>query len=296
MLKFIVSLAFALFSFSLSAQNEVLSDEDNQLLQELMTDSIHGAIGAVQLDGANCAINVPDGFIFLNKEDSKHLLVDYWGNPEEKMEGILGIMVCKDAAVFNNVSTAYVVSYDDAGYVSDEDAESIDYADLLESMQDGIEEENKTLPIEEQWALVGWAWSPSYDKEKKVLAWAKHFRVGQDREIINYDVRVLGKAGFVIITAVASPEDVDQLQADNDLIVNSISFDKGFKYSDFDPETDHIAEWTIGGLIAGKVLAKAGFWGVIAKFSKLIILALIAFFAAMRKKIGRLLGFASDKE
>lgn len=98
-------------------------------------------------------------------------------------------------------------------------------------------------------------------------------------------MRVLGKDGFVVITAVADPSFQDDLIQANSLIVNSVNFEDGYKYSDFNPSKDHLAEWTIGGLIAGKVLAKTGLWAILAKFSKIIILGIIGFFALLGKKI-----------
>ncbi len=278
------------------AQDDELTPEQLEILEQIQADSIQGQSGIISLDMANCTLNVPSGFVFLDKEASKHLLVDYWDNPIDRVDGILGTMVKQDAGIFYNVGTAYVISYDPAGYVSDKDAISIDYDELLKSMQEGIEEENKKVPTEQQWELLGWAWHPTYDNQKKVLAWAKHYRVGRENEVINYDVRVLGKAGYVVITAVASPEAKSELMSDNSAIVNSIRYNDGYRYSDFNPETDHVAEWTIGGLIAGKVLAKAGFWAVLAKFSKLIIIAIIGFFAAIRKKIARWFGFGKDDD
>jgi uncharacterized membrane-anchored protein len=57
------------------------------------------------------------------------------------------------------------------------------------------------------------------------------------------------------------------------------------KYSDFDSSSDRIAEYTIGGLIAGKVLAKVGFFALIAKFGKIIVVAVIAFIVGIFRKI-----------
>ena len=48
------------------------------------------------------------------------------------------------------------------------------------------------------------------------------------------------------------------------------------KYEDFDPKMDNVAAYTVGGLVAGKVLAKAGFFVFLAKFWKLIAVALAA--------------------
>ena len=292
---FIVLLALLGYNIS-QAQEPELSFEEQELLMRLKTDSISGQTGAVRLPSAHCVLNVPDGFVFLDSQSTKHLLVDYWDNPQEKLEGVLGTMVRADAGIFHNVETAYVVSYDNCGYVSDEDAASIDYDALLKEMQNGVKEENKNNPAGQKWELLGWGWQPTYDSQKKVLAWSKHYRVDGENEVINYDVRVLGKAGFVVITAVASPEAKSQLMADNAAVINSITYDSGYKYSDFNPDTDHVAEWTIGGLIAGKVLAKAGIWAVLAKFSKIIIIAIIGFFVAIRKKIARWLGFGKEDD
>ena len=288
--------AFLLWSSTALAQEAPLTQEEKELIAQLQADSIKGQTGAIQLPSAHCTLSVPDGFVFLDSQSTKHLLVDYWDNPQEKLDGVLGAMVKADAGIFYNVETAYVVSYDNCGYVSDEDAASIDYNALLKDMQDGVKEEYKNNPSGQKWELLGWGWQPTYDNQKKVLAWSKHYRIDGEYEVINYDVRVLGKAGFVVITAVASPEAKGQLMADNAAIINSVNYNDGFRYSDFNPDTDHVAEWTIGGLIAGKVLAKAGVWAILAKFSKIIIIAVIGFFAAFRKRLARWLGFRKDED
>jgi uncharacterized membrane-anchored protein len=53
-------------------------------------------------------------------------------------------------------------------------------------------------------------------------------------------------------------------------------FNEGSRYADFDSNIDEVAAWTIGGLVAGKILAKVGIFAVLAKFGKVIILGLIA--------------------
>ena len=288
--------AFLLWSTTAFAQEAPLTQEEEELIAQLQADSIKGQTGAIQLPSAHCTLNVPEGFVFLGPYDSKHLLVDYWGNLEDRLNGVLGTMVKGDAGIFYNVETAYVVSYDNCGYVSDKDAINIDYDALLKDMQEGVEEENKNNPTGQRWELLGWGWHPTYDNQKKVLAWSKHYRIDGEQEVLNYDVRVLGKAGFVVITAVASPDAKGQLMTDNTAIINSVNYNDGFRYSDFNPDTDHVAEWTIGGLIAGKVLAKAGVWAILAKFSKIIIIAVIGFFAAIRKRLAKWLGFRKDEE
>ena len=115
--------AFLLWSSTALAQEAPLTQEEKELIAQLQADSIKGQTGAIQLPSAHCTLSVPDGFVFLDSQSTKHLLVDYWDNPQEKLDGVLGAMVKADAGIFYNVETAYVVSYDNCGYVSDEDAE-----------------------------------------------------------------------------------------------------------------------------------------------------------------------------
>ena len=72
-----------------------------------------------------------------------------------------------------------------------------------------------------------------------------------------------------------------------DGLVAGIEFGEGNKYFDFDPKVDEVAAWTIGGLVAGKVLAKAGFFVLLAKFAKPLLLLGAGGFAAFRAFFGR---------
>lgn len=55
-----------------------------------------------------------------------------------------------------------------------------------------------------------------------------------------------------------------------------MQFNDGYRYGDFNPSVDEVAGWTIGGLVAGKVLAKAGLFAVILKFWKFIAIGVVA--------------------
>ena len=47
---------------------------------------------------------------------------------------------------------------------------------------------------------------------------------------------------------------------------SSVTFARGQQYRDFDAGIDEVAACSIGGLVAGKMLAKAGFFAVVLKF------------------------------
>jgi uncharacterized membrane-anchored protein len=127
----------------------------------------------------------------------------------------------------------------------------------------------------DQLHLVGWASKPFYDKENKVLHWAKELDVdGSEEHTLNYDVRVLGRKGVLSLNAVASIKDLEEVRKNVPAILKMSNFEAGYKYSEFNPDIDEVAAWTIGGLVAGKILAKAGLFVVLIKFWKLIALAI----------------------
>lgn len=61
---------------------------------------------------------------------------------------------------------------------------------------------------------------------------------------------------------------------------------KGQRYNDFSAGIDEVAAYGIGGLVAGKVLAKVGFFAIILKFWKVAILALGGTWAAIKRFFG----------
>jgi uncharacterized membrane-anchored protein len=124
---------------------------------------------------------------------------------------------------------------------------------------------------------MGWASQPFYDSERKVLHWAKELRFSDSdgENTLNYNVRVLGRKGVLVLNAIGGMSQLPAIKKDINGVLGMVSFSPGSKYSDFDPGVDEVAAWTIGGLVAGKVLAKVGMFAVLAKFWKLILIGLI---------------------
>ncbi len=268
----------------LYAQSE--SELTEEQIAAILADSIHGEKGKIGHPGQHFAIDVPEGYVYLNKEKATRLLADYWGNPAD--DDILGVLLSDTAQIYADAEIAYIIYYMDSGYVSDEDAKDIDYSELLSNLKKETKAASDALPEGyDKYELVDWALAPKYDADKKILVWAKHLRFGGEYETLNYDIRILGKKGVVVMQAVADMNDCDKVVADENLIVSSVKFDSGYTYADFNPATDHVAEWTIGGLIAGKVMAKAGLLAklglFLAKFWKIIAVGVIAAGAPLMK-------------
>ncbi len=93
------------------------------------------------------------------------------------------------------------------------------------------------------------------------------------------------------LNAVGKMYDLPLVNRDISKVLNVASFTEGNSYFDFDPKVDHIAAWTIGALVAGKILAKVGIFALIAKFLapfwKFIVLAFAGMGAWFKKKLGR---------
>lgn len=55
-------------------------------------------------------------------------------------------------------------------------------------------------------------------------------------------------------------------------VTNVVTFTEGSKYENFNPDIDEVAAYSIGGLVAGKVV----FFAVLLKFWKVIAIAVVS--------------------
>ncbi len=243
--------------------------------------------GTITLKNGIGQIVVPDGFKYLNPAQAERVIVDLWGNPGG--ENItLGLILPENQGVLSERGYVFNIQYDEIGYVKDNDADKIDYDELMTEMKKEAVEANKLREEQgyEPIYMVGWAAKPFYDGNKKILHWAKEIKFGTNEvNTLNYNVRVLGRKGVLVLNAIATMADLPLVKKDVPLVLDIVQFNDGFKYQDFDPKIDEVAAWTIGGLVAGKLLAKVGFFAVLLKFWKLIAIAVFGFLGAFWKKI-----------
>lgn len=260
-------------SFCASAQ----SIDSMQLFMDSLEASFVYQQGEIKLENGVGTVNIPTGFRYLDPVQTETVIVDLWGNPSGA--GTLGMIVPEQTPITSFNAWAFIITYDEMGYVEDDDAEDMDYDEVLEELQSETtaSSEERVAQGYEAIALVGWASKPFYDADKKVLHWAKELKFGESEEhTLNYNVRVLGRKGVVVLNAVASMSEFAEVEKNIQPILTSFTYADGYKYSDFDPELDEVAAWTVGGLVAGKVLAKAGLLALLLKNIKLIGLAIAA--------------------
>ncbi|WP_075343314.1 DUF2167 domain-containing protein [Tenacibaculum agarivorans] len=288
MKKLLLSVVFIHLSFLCFSQEEIVETPNNEFQKKI--DSINSSFsyktGKVVLDNGLAEINVPTGYKFLDAEQSSMVLTDLWGNPPSE---VLGMLFPENVGpISDNFTYAVEITYSDDGYINDEDAKDIDYNDLLSEMQndtDASNEQREKLGYPSI-HLVGWASEPFYDENTKKLHWAKELKFGTDSiNTLNYNIRVLGRSGYLNLNAIGTMDVLPLVKNNVDQILSSVAFTEGNTYADFDASIDKVAAYGIGGLIAGKLLAKAGFFALILKFWKFIAIAVVGIFGALKNRI-----------
>jgi uncharacterized membrane-anchored protein len=262
-----------------------------------LADSLKYQQGEIVLRGGIAKIKLPPDFRYLDSADTNTVISTIWGNPQDN--DMLGLIVPAGFDPLGKGHWAVVISYGEDGYIKDIDAASIDYTKLLAQMKQGVEEANKErlkngYPEVE---LVGWATPPRYDRATHKLYWAKELKfANRPHDTLNYNIRILGRRGVLVLNTVASMTQLKEVEAATPSILAMVDFQEGHRYADFNPSTDKVATYGIAALIAGGILAKAGFFklllvGLLAA-KKFVIIATLAVVGYVKK----LLGIKSDKK
>ena len=217
--------------------------------------------GTIKLHGELATLQVPDSMQFLGGRDAGTVIYKLWGNPPG--EDPLGMLVPKNCDILGDC-WAVILTFQEDGYVKDDDAAKINYDELLADMQKQTraankERQEKGYPAME---LLGWAATPRYDKATHKLYWAKKLRFDTDSEgetmdTLNYNIRMLGRRGVLVLNAVAGMNQLAEIEAATPTILSAIDFNPGHRYADYSPAAgDKVAEYGVGALIAGGVAAK----------------------------------------
>lgn len=252
------------------AQDAAPADEAAALAAaQQMVDGLGYRTGEIAIPAAKATLRVKDGFRYLDAADTRRVLEDLWGNPPD--ESVLGMLVPTSPGLLDDHSWAVVITYSDDGHVTDEDAAEIDYDEMLATMQEETRDANDARAAAGYGTveLVGWASAPRYDGAAKKLYWAKRLKFdGADRETLNYDVRVLGREGYLSMNAVAAMDDIAAVEGGMQQVLAMAEFDEGARYADFNESTDKVAGYGIAALVAGAAASKMGLF---AKLGALLL-------------------------
>ena len=258
-------------------------EKARQILQGLQYQT-----GEISLLGGKAKIKLTDDFRYLDPANARKILVDLWHNPPEAGSS-LGMIV----PAGGGFEWAAVLEWTEDGYVKDEKFESINFDDMLKTLKESYKEQSdkRVQGGYSKLELAGWAQTPHYDRGTHKLYWAKAIDGGSRVQELHYDIRVLGRHGVLELSIMSFMPQLADIEAKAPTVLGMVDFTEGNRYADFKPGTDKVAAYGIAGLIAGGVLAKAGFfklaWVFVAKFIKLIIVGVVALFGGIAKLFGK---------
>ena len=153
------------------------------------------------------------------------------------------------------------IEWHDEGYVSDKDWADVDADELLQQYRDGTEASNEERVANGMAAMevVDWLQPPEYDEATRTVTYAIELK-DTDGSWANAMALRLGRSGYAQFTW-AGPIGTFQTQGNRPALLkqalSSYSFDKGYRYGDFQ-EGDRVAAFGIGGMIAVALGAKFG--------------------------------------
>jgi len=267
-------------------------DEARKVELRGLTDRLKYQTGKIALRDGIAAIHLPDGFRYLDPAGSETLLVGIWGNPPAESK-LLGVIVPAKFDPLADESWCVVLDYQEDGYVKDHDAETINYDKLLKEMKEGTREasEERVKSGYSAIELVGWAAAPRYDKQNHKFHWAKELKFeGGEENTLNYNLRVLGRHGILVLNAVARMSQLAEIEKAAPEILGMVEFSEGHRYADYNASTDKLATYGLAALVAGGIAAKTGllkglFIAILA-FKKFILIGIFAVVAFFKKVLG----------
>ena len=236
-------------------------------------------------------ITLADHFVYLQQADARRIVEQHWGSLPD--DGILGLILPVYEGTPHD-AWGVVISFTDDGHIEDDDADDIDWDEMLAELKESeaeVNEERKRLGMETL-TLIGWTTPPHYEKETKRIYWGKTLQVGNaPLRTVNSDIRVLGRTGALTLSAVGVEPDLPVLEAAMTTLLPHVQFVDGKRYDQFDSDLDSVAAYGIGALVAGKVAAKIGLLAklgvILLAGKKLILFAVIGIGAFLAKRFGK---------
>jgi uncharacterized membrane-anchored protein len=239
--------------------------------------------------GQVAQLNLPAGYVFLNASDTRKLQEAMGNVPGGDEVGLV-------APAADDQNWFVIFDYREVGYVKDDEKDKIDAKAILDGIREGTEEANK---VRKQKGIpgvhvVGWQQPPSYDSASHNLTWGILGKDDEGGKVVNFNVRLLGRKGYISATLVEDSERIAAARPHLDLLLDAFSYKSGQKYAEFRPG-DKLAEYGLVALVAGgagAVAAKTGLFAalfkLLAKGGKAIVLLVAGALAALKKLLGGL--------
>lgn len=275
------------------AQDDAAVKQQRAATEKLLQ-TLDRQTGTIPIAAAKADLVLGDNYYFVGPEQARTILVDIWRNPPAAANGVLGLVFPKGKSFVDDTWSA-VITFEETGYVSDDDAKTIDYNEMLADMRASDEAQAPDIRAQGYPAgiLQRWAQQPTYDNGKHSLVWARDIKFDDmPEDSLNYDIRLLGREGVLSMNILASMSQLDEVREAAKTFASVGTFRTGARYADYNAATDKKAEYGLAGLVAAggaaAVAKKVGLLAVLVKFGKFIFIGIAALFAMFRNAIGGL--------
>jgi uncharacterized membrane-anchored protein len=245
--------------------------------------TLHHETGLVTVQGGVATIDLPDGWIYLQQQEARYVVERQWGNSAKA--STLGLILPSGQHAWGGIIVSYALSGHVMGDPQAIDAELL-FAELLEDVaaNNRLRQRGGQPEIE----LLGWAEPPHYDPIAKKLRWGKRLRVGgSGNPIVNYEMRVLGANGALVMQAVVDESEFGAVRAGMQQVLDATDLGPGLRYADFDPTLHRVSRSSLEGLIVGGRAAsspRVSLFRVVLKPLIAIVVVAIAFWASARRR------------
>jgi uncharacterized membrane-anchored protein len=237
------------------------------------------------------SLQIPADEAFIPKNEGLRILRAFGNSPGA--EGMMGLVVGRRAGD----EWIVVVRHVKEGYIKDDDAKSWNADELLGTLKEGMEEQNKDRLARgfPEMETVGWIEKPTYDSALRRLVWSLAMKrkdaPASDVNGVNYNTYALGRDGYFSLNMLTDSSKVEGLKPTAATLLGNLSYVPGKRYEDFDASTDQVAAYGLAALVGGVAAKKLGLLAVgaafFAKFAKIILVAAAGLGAVVMKVLGR---------
>jgi len=231
--------------------------------------------------GQMATLDLGGDFVFLDAENTKKLMTDSNNHPSGQE---IGAVFPRDGQAGWEV----LFEYEDSGHVNDDEKAEIDASAILDAYRKGTENSNKDRPAEERLFVKGWDIAPFYEEQHHNLTWSMLGEDAQKNELVNYNVRLLTRTGYISAVLVSDPAHrAEDQQVLAKQILPKLAVAQGQRYEDFNPSKDKVSKYGLTALILGgaglAVAKKVGVLAVLLVLLKKLWIVLVIGFGVIAR-------------
>ncbi|MGQ8874299.1 DUF2167 domain-containing protein [Paenibacillus sp. TSA_86.1] len=200
----------------------------------------------VSLDG-KASLELPANFSFLSKTDTQRSMLDTGNQPNGNE---IGSMYSNDPMGSWSVIFEYVQS----GHIHDDDENQLDAHELLSNYIRWEVEHNRDATEENELHVTGWEVEPEYSPSSHQLIYALGFKDSYEQALVNYNVNLLTREGYITAILVTQKANLEQSRAAfEETVLQHLTVNPGYKYEDYNDKTDQTSRLGLNSLVLGGI-------------------------------------------